>query len=310
MELNEDISIDVEDILNRVNATYLDEKIKSVDISGKLKTAFENNLLEFNLDERKTIYSILHSFDESGNFVSNKSVLSTKRKAEPVAEAKKYNKNGYLIDNNLQHIFNLYPSHQFYSALFTLKNCDVTETGETIKLINQSLAKLWKRKEFKDFINSKKYESGYLKCIEVPKSENDVDEYNVHCHIILHLPNSYSNGRNYISVKNLTELWKSVIKVDYDPYVNIKQLKTHKDIVKSLKYDVKLFTQFYDNFNLDDEKELLSILKLFIHTKYKRFMHTNGTLKKLFQEANNKNATYNFKVVGSFNRDEKIYTGL
>ena len=70
--------------------------------------------------------------------------------------------------------------------------------------------------------------------------------YHPHFHIILMVNKSYfNNSKEYISHENWVKLWKSCLKIDYDPIVNIKAFKTgtkkqiEKSIAETAKYTVK-----------------------------------------------------------------------
>ena len=312
MSMNEKdavISIDYDDIIQDLSEQYLEKKLSGIDIESKLRDCLNRNPDKFSIKEITSLLRILDGFQNSGNFVTDKTILSSKRRAEPLNEIKKYNQNVKLIENNINNILLRYPKHQFLFVTLTLKNCKSDEISKTLKHFNHSISKLFKRKGFRQFINAKEYESGYLKVLEIDKSDTCELDFNVHCHLVLHLPSTYFKGGNYISQKRLAELWQSVTGVDYLPRVHIKKLKDEGKVIATLKYCVKLFKDFYDGIDLDDEEELLSILKFLTQIKYKRFLNFNGTLKELLQQTKNNNII-DYKIIGKFDYDKMVYSSL
>lgn len=101
-----------------------------------------------------------------------------------------------------------------------------------------------KRKRFKQSIK------GYFRALEVTHNldytSNSFDTYHPHFHIILVVNKSYfDDKRYYISQNEWTEIWKSCLKVDYTPIVDVRRFKdtkgqgVSKSIAEVAKYTVK-----------------------------------------------------------------------
>jgi len=139
--------------------------------------------------------------------------------------------------------------YRFLFLTLTCKNVYGEDLSSQIDDLFYAFNKMTKRKIFKDSIK------GWFRGLEVTHNLTD-DTYHPHFHIILTVNKNYFiNPREYISHENWVKLWKSCLKIDYNPIVNIKAFKTgnkkqvEKSIAETAKYTVK------DNdFIIKDEK--------------------------------------------------------
>lgn len=116
-----------------------------------------------------------------------------------------------------------YPKGQFIFLTLTVRNCRLEDLRKTIAWMNASWLKLIKRKNFPAL--------GWIKCIEVTRSEDDMAHPHFHCLLMV---NSNYFTINYISHANWTKMWKECLKVDYTPIVNIKRVKERKQKRKQI----------------------------------------------------------------------------
>lgn len=152
-----------------------------------------------------------------------------------------------------------YPKGRWLFLTLTVRNCEITNLRETLKHMNKSWDRLVKRKAFYSVVD------GWIRTTEVTrpkkkktkKSEPDVicpvfgnTHAHPHFHVMLFVkPSYFSTG--YISQQKWSELWGDVLRVDYQPIVDIRTVKpnkkkgqTEEDAIKSavmetLKYSVK-----------------------------------------------------------------------
>lgn len=152
-----------------------------------------------------------------------------------------------------------YPTHRWLFLTLTVKNCEITELRDTLQDMNDAWRRLIKRVEFMKGVE------GWIRTTEVtrPKDIRDKDKKykricpitgnthaHPHFHIMLLVRPSYF-AKNYIKQERWGELWQSVLRVDYQPLVDIRTVKpnkkkgqTEEDAIKSavmetLKYSVK-----------------------------------------------------------------------
>lgn len=142
-----------------------------------------------------------------------------------------------------------YSSCKFIFLTLTVKNCQLDELRQNLTWMNQSWRRMVKRKIFPAI--------GFVRSVEVTRSEDGLAH--PHFHAILIVEPSYFKGQNYLSQKKWTELWKSCLRIDYTPIVNVKAVKSRKDsskneltdglfiaLCETLKYSVKESDLLFD----------------------------------------------------------------
>lgn len=120
---------------------------------------------------------------------------------------------------NLPDYLSSYPDLVYLFVTLTTRNCDFDTIRETIRAQNDGVKKLLKRKELKDVAK------GYIRTNEVTLGEDGLAH--PHIHLILAVPKSYF-GRSYINQEQWTRLWREVMKLDYNPIVNVKRVQMSK----------------------------------------------------------------------------------
>lgn len=138
-----------------------------------------------------------------------------------------------------------YPTHRWLFLTLTVKNCDITDLRETLKHMNKSWTRL------KDRVQFLKVVDGWIRTTEVTKAKDG--SAHPHFHVMLLVKPSYF-AKNYIKQAEWSELWQSVLRVDYMPIVDVRvvKAKTRKRqevvsaddaikgaIMETLKYSVK-----------------------------------------------------------------------
>lgn len=130
-----------------------------------------------------------------------------------------------------------YPDMRYAMLTLTVQNCHVSELRETKKEINKGLDRLVKRKSFPAV--------GYIASFEVTPEKDLFDKKtgklirkarpdycHPHFHVLVALPSTYFNGRNYITKNGWADMWQSALKVDYKPVIDIRMVKS-KEIEES-----------------------------------------------------------------------------
>ena len=82
---------------------------------------------------------------------------------------------------------------------------------------------------------------GYMKAEEITYNA-DRDDFHPHIHAILEVRPTYFSGDGYIKQKDWTALWRAALGVDYDPLVDVRNIKggTAKAVAEVAKYPVKM----------------------------------------------------------------------
>lgn len=136
-------------------------------------------------------------------------------------------------------------NYRYIFLTLTVKNCYGEDLKDTLDLMTSAFNKMNQRKPFKQAVK------GYFRSLEVTYNKKD-DTYHPHFHMILAVDNSYfTNTRIYLSQKDWTNLWKSSLKVDYTPIVDVRKLKKNKgkEVAEVAKYTVKP-----DDYLIKDDK--------------------------------------------------------
>ena len=166
-------------------------------------------------------------------------------------------------------IVEAYPKYRWLFLTLTVCNCAVTELRDTLQ---------WMRKSWRRMVVRKKFPAvGWIRSTEVTRSKDGLAHPHFHC--LLLVKPSYFSGQAYIKQKDWVELWKSCLRVDYDPVVDIRALRrdSHPNEVvpEILKYCVK-------------ESDLVADREWFIElTKQMHKMRTiatGGVLKKYLKQ--------------------------
>lgn len=141
-----------------------------------------------------------------------------------------------------------YPTHKWVFLTLTIRNCELDILRPTLTHLNGSFNRLSKLKQFPM--------DGLVKSIEVTRAWDcyqngkfigrhgmtwiarweyqnkqvlelePTTEVHPHLHVCGLVPASYFTGRGYIKHDQWTQMWKHCLKVDYDPVVNIKVVKS------------------------------------------------------------------------------------
>lgn len=140
-------------------------------------------------------------------------------------------------------------NYKYIFLTLTVKNCYGEDLKDTLDLMTKAFNKMNQRKTFKQVVK------GYFRSLEITYNKKD-DTYHPHFHMILAVDNNYfTNSRIYLSQENWTNLWRSCLKVDYTPIVDVRRIREDnnkgfgKAVAETAKYTVKA-----EDFLIRDEK--------------------------------------------------------
>lgn len=200
------------------------------------------------------------------------------------------------------------PSARWLFLTLTVRNCDIGNLGATLTTMNAAWNRLSNRGIFKpkpgngrsrilpngtlnewhkEFIGPVKPEAlvkGWIRTTEVTRGADG--SAHPHFHVLMAVPSSYFKGDNYISHEKWVEIWRESLRVNYDPNVDIRTVKSklapgddpanflRSAVAETLKYSVKPSDM------IDDPNWFLELTRQ-VHRK--RFMATGGILKDLLK---------------------------
>jgi len=130
-----------------------------------------------------------------------------------------------------------YPKARWLYLTLTVRNCPIVELRETIKLMNSAWQRLTQLKVFPAL--------GFFKSLEVTKGDDGTAH--PHFHVLMMVPNSYFQGTKYIKQDKWVQMWKKAMRLDYDPSVDIRAVKSKSSSTSNIleiipeiaKYSVK-----------------------------------------------------------------------
>jgi plasmid rolling circle replication initiator protein Rep len=171
----------------------------------------------------------------------------------------------------------------------TCENCKIEDLRSTIDHLNKSFKRLSQRADFPAI--------GWIKSLEVTKSRNHFFETELiidgklvtkltasahpHFHILMMVKTTYFVGK-YLDKADWVELWKSCLRVDYDPSVHVKAVPKNKDLLKLLPELVKY--QVKESDLIDDRDWFLEMNKQLHKT---RALEIGGILKPYLKALDN-----------------------
>ncbi|OWC70311.1 Replication protein, partial [Escherichia coli] len=109
-----------------------------------------------------------------------------------------------------------YPSSRWLFLTLTVRNCGIGELGETLTAMNAAFKRMEKRKELSPV-------QGWIRATEVTRGKDGSAHPHFHC--LLMVPPSWFT-RDYVKQARWVELWRDCLRVNYEPNVDIRTVKT------------------------------------------------------------------------------------
>jgi plasmid rolling circle replication initiator protein Rep len=164
----------------------------------------------------------------------------------------------------------------FLFLTLTQKNVFAEDLAAELDLIHKSFRKLTRRAFFKKSV------IGFVRATEITYNEKE-GTYHPHIHVLLFVSSSYfkSSTGLYKTQKEWVKLWRDSLKIDYDPSVNIKKVKTEdnnliKSVLEVSKYTVK---------PLDYDKTDSEVIETLYFSMFnKRLISFGGLFKEIRNE--------------------------
>ena len=125
-----------------------------------------------------------------------------------------------------------YPKYRWLFLTLTVCNCNVTELRDKLQWLNQSWQRMSQRKKFPAI--------GWIRSTEVTRGRDGSAHPHFHC-LLLVKPSYF--GKYYMKQKDWVDLWRSCLRIDYNPVLDIRSVKRGKQpmelVPEILKYCVK-----------------------------------------------------------------------
>lgn len=108
-----------------------------------------------------------------------------------------------------------HPDLRYVLLTLTVRNCPVEQLRATIQQMNSAWQRLIQRKVWPAV--------GFVRSLEVTRSEDESAHPHFHC--LLAIPQSYFNGRKYLSTAKWAALWQEALRADYTPICDVRIVK-------------------------------------------------------------------------------------
>ncbi len=169
----------------------------------------------------------------------------------------------------LPSVVKAYPKYRWLFLTLTVRNCRIAELRNTLQWMNESWRRMNQRKKFPAV--------GWIRSTEVTRGKDG--STHPHFHSLLLVKPFYFSGKSYMKQKEWVEMWRSCLRIDYAPVVDIRAIKRghspNELVPEILKYTVK-------------ESDLVADREWFLELTrqmYKmRTVASGGVLKKYLRE--------------------------
>ena len=175
-----------------------------------------------------------------------------------------------------------YPKTRWLFLTLTVRNCEITEVGDTLTAMNAAWQRLIKRREFKPV-------QGWIRTTEITRGKDGTAH--PHFHALLMVPPSWFTGSKYVKHAKWVELWQESARLDYAPVVDVRTVKplkrqldetTIEATAAALQGAVKE-TLKYSTKPGDMTADADWFLELTRQTHRRRFVATGGALKDVLK---------------------------
>jgi len=186
--------------------------------------------------------------------------------------------------SNLSKVIEILHVNGRYHLLFltlTIKNPE----GDNLKQTIEQMLKAWgymsnKSREFNRSV------VGWFRAIEITYNQES-ETYHPHIHVVLAVNQSYFNGSYYISQKKWVAMWRSALKIDYDPVIDICK-EYSKDKSSTLISEASKYATKDSEYLISDNQELtdkvVDVLDKSLHRV--RLIAYGGILKEIYEKLN------------------------
>ncbi len=142
---------------------------------------------------------------------------------------------GYKLLEAIQQKENI----RYIFLTFTVKNPKLEDTKITIHQMNKAFERMSRSVRFKNSI------AGHCKILEIHPQKDDNNFTHPHFHCLLAVRTSYFKNL-YIKQEEWQEIWKTALRLDYDPSVDVRIIKADKEkdpiakvVAEAFKYPMK-----------------------------------------------------------------------
>lgn len=161
----------------------------------------------------------------------------------------------------------------------TLENCAAAELSETLDTVFQGWNRMQAHRKMQRIIH------GWFRALEITYNKKE-DTFHPHIHAIILVDKGYfkKDNKDYMQTRDWVKMWRTSLKLDYDPICDIRKVKggknKHKAVAEVAKYTLKDSEYVTDKNELTDK--LVDTLGNAMHGR--RLFAFGGLMKKVAKE--------------------------
>ncbi len=168
--------------------------------------------------------------------------------------------------------------YKYLMLTLTVQNCTPQDLKSTLDKLFGAFNKFNQRAPFKRAV------LGWYRGVEITHNVQ-ADTYHPHIHCLLMVNPSYFTSRDYLSQAKLTEMWKSCLRVNYTPVIDVR--KCYGSGVNVISEVAKYTTKTNEILNFDDWQMTVDTLRVLDDAlAYRRFVAFGGLLKEFHKKLN------------------------
>lgn len=159
----------------------------------------------------------------------------------------------------------------------TLRNCTGEELANNLDVVFNGWYQLTKHRKIKRVVQ------GWFRALEITYNR-EADTFHPHIHAIILVEKDYFKGTDYMETTEWVQMWRTALRLDYDPICDIRRVKNsqgkYKAVAEVAKYTLKDTEYVTDKNELTDK--LVDTLGNAMHGR--RLFAFGGLMKKVAKE--------------------------
>lgn len=197
----------------------------------------------------------------------------------PLCSWRRSLKNSYELQQILDVAHSKYPNAIYLFLTLTEENSELGELKLNLKNMNSSVRRLMQYKKVaKNMI-------GYVRSSEITVNRKNYT-FHQHMHLLLLMKTSYFNSSDYLTKNDWVKMWRRARKLDYDPVVDIRKIRTKSKhgqsaLVDSAKEVAKYQVKNSDYITTDEKSDLIVLNELEKGLQGSRQLSFGGVLKDI-----------------------------
>lgn len=175
-----------------------------------------------------------------------------------------------------------YPDSRWMFLTLTVRNCGIADLGNTLTAMNKAFQRMKDRKQFKAV-------QGWIRTTEVTRGTDG--SAHPHFHTLMMVTPGMLSGKSYVTHAEWVAIWRDVMRVNYDPNVDVRAVKPRRpkggeslaSVTAELVRGAVAETLKYSTKPADMVADPEWFLELTRQTHKRRFVATGGALKDVLK---------------------------